>query len=472
MSLTIKNATTDQNRNSITKNTKDTKIKNNITSETPRNSRQLTGFFIPLAIQAASQALSYPLVAMVASRGPGGPLNLAGLAQSTTVMVFLGMFGITFVTTGMVYAASREGYRTFRNVVLLTGLGVIFVQAALSIPGVAHLLFGGLIGLPPSIETPAKITLLTSIPVQFLFFLRTPYLVIMYINKATAKASIATIGRIAFTALLSPIFSNTGLVGPVWAVVCLTLPVALECLVAKLYADPFIKGLNPSMVEIPRASEIFMFNLPLSVGGYLLSASAIIMGAFIARAPDPERVLPVCYLALGLANPLAYAATRIQTTVLAFPPTRLKDPLTFRFAVAAGLCLGMTPLIFILPGLMELYYVTLQKLNPVDLNLVRITAIALIAYPLSVAIRAQSEGLAAWSKKPATVMAGHSIFLLIILTSGFILLFVGAQGYVICAVSLSLGSLSSSATMRILMSRSRSKPAPVAPTTTSVGQIR
>ena len=27
-----------------------------------------------------SQALSYPLVAMVASRGPGGPLNLAGLA--------------------------------------------------------------------------------------------------------------------------------------------------------------------------------------------------------------------------------------------------------------------------------------------------------------------------------------------------------------------------------------------------------
>jgi hypothetical protein len=35
-----------------------------------RNSRQLTRFFIPLAIQAASQALSYPLIAMVASRGP------------------------------------------------------------------------------------------------------------------------------------------------------------------------------------------------------------------------------------------------------------------------------------------------------------------------------------------------------------------------------------------------------------------
>ena len=441
-------------------------------SETLRNSRQLTGFFIPLAIQAASQALSYPLVAMVASRGPGGPLNLAGLAQSTTVMVFLGMFGITYVTTGMVYAASREGYRRYRNVVLMTGLGVIVVQAVLSIPAVAHPLFGELIGLPPSIEKPAKITLLASIPVQFLFFLRTPYLVIMYISKTTAKASIATIGRIAFTALLAPIFSNIGLVGPVWAVVCLTLPVALECLVAKLFADPFIKNLKPSAVAAPDAAEIFMFNLPLSLGGYLLSASAIIMGAFIARAPDPERVLPICYLAMGLANPVAYAATRIQTTVLAFPPTSSKDPLTFRFALAAGLCLGLLPLIFILPGLIELYYVTLQKLDPADLGLTRITAIALVFYPLSVAIRAQSEGLAAWSKKPATVMAGHAIFLVAMLASGVILLFSGAQGYIICAVGLSLGSLSSSATMRLLMRRSRPKPTPVAPTTTSVGQIR
>jgi hypothetical protein len=441
-------------------------------SETPRNGRQLTGFFIPLAIQATSQALSYPLVAMVASRGPGGPLNLAGLAQSTTIMVFLGIFGLTYVTTGMVYAASREGYFRFRNVVLVTGLGVIIFQAVLSIPALADLLFGRLIGLPPSIEAPAKLSLLASIPVQFLFFLRTPYLVIMYIHKATAKASIATIGRIAITAILAPIFSNAGLVGPVWAVVCLTLPVALECLVAKYYADPIIKTLQPSEAETPRAIDMFMFNLPLSAGGYLLSASAIIMGAFIARAPDPERILPICYLALGLANPVAYAATRVQTTVLAFPPSYPKDPLTFRFAIAAGLCLGLLPLIFILPGLIQIYYVTLQKLDPADLALVRITAIALVFYPLSVAIRAQSEGLAAWSKKPTTIMAGHSVFLMAMIISGYILLWSGAPGYVICAVGLSLGSLSSSTTMRILMRRSGPKPTPVAPTTTSVGQIR
>ena len=441
-------------------------------SETPRNSRQLTRFFIPLAVQAASQALSYPLVAMVASRGLGGPLNLAGLAQSNAVMFFLGMFNFAYITTGMVYATSREGYQKFRGIVLMTGLLVIGVQAALCIPFVAHLLFGNLIGLPPSIEGPAKITLLVSIPLQFLFFLRTPYLVTMYVGKATGKASIATVGRIVLTAILSPVFCFMGLVGPIWAVICLTLPVALECLIARIFAQPFLRDLESSAGVPPRAGEIFFFNLPLSIGGYFLSASAIILGAFIARAPDPERVLPICYLALGLASPVAFAATRIQTAVLAFPPQSRKDRLTFRFSLGAGAVLGLLPLIFILPGLIELYYVKLQKLMLPDMPLVRITAMALIFYPFSVAIRAQSEGLAAWFKKPTTVLAGHAIFMGTIIVCGFLSIFLGAPGYVICAVGLTLGSLASSATMRVLLNWAKEKAIPVAQTTTSVGQIR
>jgi len=55
--------------------------------------RQLTAFFIPLALQAASQSLTYPLVAMVASHGPGGTLNLAGVAQSNIVMFLVGAVG-------------------------------------------------------------------------------------------------------------------------------------------------------------------------------------------------------------------------------------------------------------------------------------------------------------------------------------------------------------------------------------------
>jgi hypothetical protein len=438
----------------------------------PASSRTLVRFFVPLAIQAASQALCYPLVAMVASRGPGGPLNLAGLAQANIVMFFFGMFAISYVTTGMVFAKTREGYQKFRLVTLLTGFTVIVIQALLCTPILAHFIFGKIISLPPAIEQPARITFLVSIPLQFLFFLRIPYFVVMYIGRATGKASFATIGRITLTALLSPLFCVLGLVGPVWAVVCLTIPVAMEVLISRIFARPFLASLKPSPGSPPGAGEIFWFNLPLSIGGYFLSVSAIILAGFIARAPDPGRILPVYYLALGLANPMAFAATRIQTIVLAFPPQSNKDRRTLYFALTAGFVLGLLPLVFTLPGLIEFYYVKLQMLNPQDIQLARITAVFLMFFPFSVAIRAQSEGLAAWHKKPVTVLTGHALFLATIITTGSALLKIGVPGHLIGPVGLTLGSLASSATMRIFLNRVKARPVPVGQTTTSVGQIR
>jgi hypothetical protein len=429
-------------------------------------------FFFPLAIQAASQALSYPLVAMVASRGPGGPVNLAGLAQANTIMFFLGMFAIYYVTTGLVFAKTREGFQKFRQVTLLTGLAAVGLQAALSVPSVSHFLFSELIGLPAAIEQPARITLLASIPLQFLFFARIPYFVVMYQKKAAGRASLATIGRILFTAALSPLFCLRGWVGPVWAVACLTLPVAFETLLCILFAAPYRRGLPPAADEAPRGRDIFLFNLPLSAGGYFLSLSAVILGAFMARAADPVRTLPAYYLALGLANPLAFAATRLQTLVLVYPPREPSDRSTLRFAAAAGAVLGMLPLLFILPGLAELYYVKLQRLNPADLALVRATALSLISFPFSVAIRAQSEGLAAWKHRPLSVMSGHACFMAAVILSGFAALEMGIPGHFIGAAGLTLGSLTSSAMIRLTLRRTREKATPIGQTTTSIGQIR
>ncbi|UCF95165.1 MAG: hypothetical protein JSW39_13770, partial [Desulfobacterales bacterium] len=200
--------------------------------------------------------------------------------------------------------------------------------------------------------------------------------------------------------------------------------------------------------------------------------SAIILGAFIARAPDPERMLPVYYLALGLANPVAYAATRLQAVVLAFPPQPPDDGRTLYFALRAGAVLGILPLFFILPGLVDLYYVKLQKLDPQDLALIRITATALILYPLSVAIRAESEGRAAWQKKPSSVLSGQALFMITILAVGYCGLGVGLPGYLIGPIGLTLGSLASSGTIRLSLNWEKNKMLPTPPTTTSVGQIR
>jgi len=441
------------------------------TSEIP-SGKVFTRFFAPLALQSASQGLTYPLVAMVASRGPGGPLNLAGLAQANTVMFMLGTFGFGLIATGMVYGQSREGFRQFYRVTLLLGLMVVAVQALFSIPLPAHLLFGRIIGLPPSIEIPARITLLASAPLQFLFFLRIPYQVAMYNARRNSRASTATLFRIVLTAALAPLFSYAGLVGPLWAVACLSIPVAVEVILSRLLAGPSLRELKSEEGPVPKKREIFLFNLPLSVSGYLLSLSAIILGAFIARAAYPERMLPVYYLALGLATPVAFGATRVQEVVISFASTGTNRTHTLRFSAYAGLVMGLLPLIFILPGFAEFYYVRLQNLPPVDIGLVRMTALSLVVYPLFVAFRAQGEGLAALARKPMTVIAGQAAFMSTVVMAGGISLVLGISGNLIGAVGLGLGNIASTVTLRLMLKWVQRGELPVPITTTSSGQIR
>ena len=185
----------------------------------------LARFFLPLALQAASQGLTYPLVAMVASRGAGGPLNLAGLAQANTVMFLLGTFGFGLVATGMVYGRDREGFRVFTALTRHIGLAVIGIQALLCLSVPARLLFSTLIGLPQSIAAPARLTLLASVPLQYLFFLRIPYQVAMYNARATGRASLATLMRILTTLALSAL-SSRGVTGvSVWERIGKNIPV-------------------------------------------------------------------------------------------------------------------------------------------------------------------------------------------------------------------------------------------------------
>ena len=416
----------------------------------PSRMSSYTRFFAPLALQAASQGLTYPLVAMVASRGDGGPLNLAGLAQSNTLMYMLGTFGFGLITTGMVYGKSRGGYLQFQTVTLAIGLLVTFIQGILCIPWVAHPLFGRLIGLPQSIEAPAVLTLLATVPLQFLFFLRIPFQVVMYNARATGRASMATMMRIVLTAALSPLFCLADAVGPLWAVVCLSVPVWLEVAASAWLARPYLVQLADTE-KVPSKKDIFWFNLPLSIGGYLLSLSSILLGAFIAHAASPERMLPAYYLAVGLAMPVAYGATRVLEVVLAFPPAAMADRRTLRFAMAAGIVLGMIPLIFILPGIADFYYVRLQNLDPANLPLVRVAALTLALYPVCVAIRAQGEGLAGLAGKPMTVIAGQIMYMISILTTGSLLLHLDIAGNLIGGIGLCFGNLASTATLRLLL---------------------
>jgi len=423
--------------------------------------RQLTSYFIPLALQAASQSLTYPLVAMVASRGPGGTLNLAGVAQSNMVMFMVGAIGAGLVTSGMVYGRSRLGFARFCVVNNLMALAAALIQAAICIPRVGHGVFGALLGLRASIEEPARQAFPLTILLNFLFFARNPYQVLLFNNGASGRASTATFGRIGLNLVLSPLFVSAGLVGPRWAVVCQTIPVAVEVAVSWYYSRPFASVFDePSDERVPRRREILWFNVPLSLGGFLMTVSGTLLGAVVARANQPERMLPAYYLAIGLVNPMAYAATRLQNVVLYFPPRSPEDKLALRFALRASAIVSFVPLVFLLPRLSQWYYVSLQNLNVADLPLVYACALFLVGVPFTSGLRAHWEGLAALSRRTSSILAGNTAFVASLAITAPAALALKLSGHLIGPLALIVANLAGLGALVLLRSLPE-QPGPV-----------
>jgi hypothetical protein len=409
--------------------------------------------YIPLAIQAASQALTYPLVASIAAHGEGGPLNLAGMAQAMAVMGMVGMLGAGLVTTGMVYGRTRAGYARFRQVNWLFTAIVVALMALLSIPPLAHLWFGTILGLPPSIEKPAYQAMVASLLLQTLFFLRNPYQVILYNYGATTLASAATITRIVGTVLLVPVFIVFGLVGPVWAVVAQAIAIGFEVILSWYFARPYLRSL-PSVNEAPPTHrELIAFTLPLSAGSLFLNVSGVLIAWAIARAPDPERMMQAYYLAAGLAGPAAFAASRVQTVVLTVLP-RLTSARTLKvFTALVGLLTGFVPLLFILPGAAEVYYLAIQRCPEALLPLVRLTALSLLLHPLTLAIRGYLEGMAAFFKQPVAILVGHIVYFVALAAVALAGMGLSVPGNLLPAFAFLAANIAAALTMRYLLTR-------------------
>jgi hypothetical protein len=413
--------------------------------------KTLTAYYAPLALQAASQSLTYQLVAIVASHGEGGAINLAGVAQSNTLMFLIGTLGAGLMTSGMVHGRTKGGYDRFVSVNTAIALLVALIQALLCIPLFSHFVFGSLLGLPPSIEKPAMLAFPWTIPLNFLFFWRGPYQVILYNNGASGRASIATLSRVAVTLILSPIFSAMGYVGPVWAMICMTLGVAAEVLLSWMFSKSFHSAFEPDRVKPPRRTEIFTFNIPLSIGGFLMTFSGFLMGAFIARANLPEHMLPAYYLAAGVVSPITAAAGRMTNVILRFPPSGKSSVHTLRYAIYSGIAIAALPLIFLIPGIAHWYYIDMQNLNPSDLHLVYGSAFALLAFPLVIAIRSHQEGLAAWSRKTHAILAGNIAYLATLAVFGFEFLALKTPGNLLGPFSIILSNIIGIATVTYML---------------------
>ena len=423
---------------------------------------RVTRFYIPLLVQGFSQSLSYPLVAGIVTHGEFGVGALTAFSQGLMIMFMTGALGGGLVTTGLVFARTWVGYAAFKRLNAYMMAALLALQCVPALPPVRDWVFSGVFALPPGLAAIAARTLLLGTVMNGLFFLRNIPMVVLFNNLESGKSNNATLIRVAVTLALAVALPRFGLSGDLWGLFALTAGVAVELAVTWLYARPYVaklpnKPADPAAMsflpDLRRlALEQFRFTLPLSLGGFLLMLSPVIVAAFVGRSASAQDMLAIHYVTLGVANPVAFGALRIQTVAVKFPPEYRGDRRLLVYAVFAGLLLGLVPLAFATPRLGGWYFGSYQNVPPRILDTARL-AIAIYAFlPVIQAIRARIEGIAAHEKRPKAIMAGQTAYTASLFTACALMLPAGVPGWAVAVTAIFVAPVCTAAVIYAVLS--------------------
>ena len=427
----------------------------------------VTRFYVPLLLQAFSQSLTYPLVAGIVAHGAHGVNALTAFSQGQLIMFMIGAIGGGLVMTGMVFARTWYGYVSFRRLNALMMGALLALQCVPVVPPLNRWLFEGFFALPPELAETARWTLLFGIVMQAAFFLRNVPMVVLFNNYESGKANLATFARIVVTVACAGIFPHVGWVGASWGLFALTVGVLVELAVTWHYARPHVAALPNRPRDgkvsslIPRSSSLvldqFRFTLPLSLGGFLLMLSPLCIAAFVGRTANATDMLAIHYVTLGVANPVAYAALRMQAVSIQFQPEYEGDRRLLGYAVVAGALLGLIPLAFSFPLLGDWYFGVYQNVPPRLLGTVKL-AIGIYSLICMIhAVRGRIEGIAAARKRPKAVMAGQIAYTFGLFCTCALLLPLGCPGWTIAVTAIFIAPVCTTLAVYATLGRRLSK---------------
>jgi len=411
-----------------------------------------TKFYIPLLLQAFSQSLTYPLVASIVTHGPWGVDTLTPFAQGQTIMFMIGSLSGGLVTVGMVHARNRKGYETFKRLNAALMAVLLSVQILASIPSIGNWIFTSLLSLPPHLTGVARQTLLWGVVMHAFFFLRNVPLVALLNERASFEANIATCLRIVLTASLAPLFISLGWTGAGWGLVAMTAGCFTELVMSWWFARPFVRRLRTDG-DSASIFEQFKFSVPLSLGAFMLASAPFMVAAFVSRSVDGVSMLAIHFVTMGLAAPVCFAALRMQTVAIQFPPEYDGDRRVVRFAACVGAALGIIPLLVAIPAVSNWYFGTVQNMQAEGVARAQIVIALFALWPIVQSLRGHAEGIAAYIKRPNIVLMSQAGYQLALSAGLAITLAAGLPGWLMGVTSILAASLAALGVLRLALRR-------------------
>ena len=128
------------------------------------------------------------------------------------------------------------------------------------------------------------------------------------------------------------------------------------------------------------------------------------------------------------------------------------------FTMMVGLLLGGLPLLFLLPGLADVYYKGLQRCPRELMPLVQVCALAFLFHPLLMAVRGYLEGKAAHLKQPVSILTGQACYFVALTCTALACLALGIPGNLLPGLAFFAANLAAALTMQMLLTRQQRRP--------------
>ena len=148
-------------------------------------------------------------------------------------------------------------------------------------------------------------------------------------------------------------------------------------------------------------------------------------------------MLPIHYMAMGILNPIAFAALRMQAVSISFgSPEKENRRRLFFFALGFGILFGTLTLTGQIPAMARWYFGTVQNLVPQDIPLAMQTLLAACLIPVVQCLRGCVEGVAASAKRSRIILCGQAVHLATLVAMLSLTLKAGVPGHLMGAAAL------------------------------------
>lgn len=322
---------------------------------------QILRFFIPLAASWVLMTAETPSISAAVARLPNAERMIAALGIMMALAVTIESPVIMLLGTSTALARNRQAYQVLLRYTRDLCLSLTALTALIAFTPLFDIFLLRVMGIPTAIAEAVRpglqIMLLWTAAIGWRRFkqgvlIRFGYT--RYVGLGTGIRLVASVGTAVALAVWGGI---TGVETAAWA---LMAGVLVEALYAEWVSQRVISKHLPPEVEASEPpltySAVNRYHLPLAMTSLLVLLAQPVIGAALARTPNPERALAAWPLTFGVLLISRSLGLALPELVIAMLQNPANYPAMRRFTMALGTIAGVGLLLVVFTPLGQWYY--------------------------------------------------------------------------------------------------------------------